>query len=239
MSCGTIFLFDIDGTIISTNGAARRALEIAVAEFLELPSFKANFNFGGMTDRVILEQSLEQYALEKKIVFPRSSFSELMKHYLNVLERVMNEASSVIVHPGILAALNSIKRHSNCALGLGTGNVEIGARIKLRRVQLNAYFNFGGYGSDSHLRPSLISTGIRRGAASLRCNTADCTSIIIGDTVRDIEAAHANNAIAIAVGTGNVPLSTLKKAGADHVFHTLADEGALETILKYCSSSSR
>ena len=107
------------------------------------------------------------------------------------------------MHAGIEAALALCHGRPGFAVGLGTGNVEEGARLKLDRVDLCRHFSFGGYGSDHADRAELLAIGARRGRARLGVGDGPCRVVVIGDTPKDIAAARAIGAESIAVATGS------------------------------------
>jgi len=223
----TILLFDIDGTLITTGGVGRRAIERAVAEALGVPPRRFPFSFGGMVDPVIISQGLRALDVEPTDLLVES----VLEHYIERLRAEVTAATVYDVHAGVRSTLDAVSDLEHVAVGLGTGNIETGARIKLERVHLNAYFAFGGYGSDASERPALIARGAARGAEQLGERLDDCRVVIIGDTVRDVEAAHANGAECVAVATGGSSLQELTRAHPEHLFASLDAPGALEAIL--------
>ncbi len=228
MTRPTVLLFDIDGTIITTGGAARAALETAVASLHQLPEFKAEFPFGGMTDYAIMRGALTQLGH----TVDDDALEAAITHYLERLDDVLSASNRVEVQPGIEDVLDMAVHCAHIALGLGTGNVERGARIKLEPHDLNRYFDFGGFGCDHEERPALILRGAERGAEALGEPLEACRVVVIGDTVRDIQAAHANGFECVAVCTGGVSREVLEAAGANWCFETLADAGAFDAILE-------
>ena len=135
------------------------------------------------------------------------------------------------IHAGVLAALDAAASRSNFAIGLGTGNIEAGAMIKLERVGIAHKFAFGGYGSDAEDRAALIGVGASRGAARLDRPLTDCRVVVIGDTPKDIAAARSNDAEAFAVATGVFDSSQLASFEPDHLYDSLGAEGALDAML--------
>ncbi|HYQ16403.1 MAG TPA: HAD hydrolase-like protein, partial [Polyangiaceae bacterium] len=134
------------------------------------------------------------------------------------------------VHVGVFEALQAA-RERGMALGLGTGNVLEGARLKLEHVGLYHHFGFGGFGSDHELRVELIRKGAERGAASLGQPLNACRVVIIGDTPKDIDAARGIGAESIGVGTGSFSAAELRAHGATHSFDDLATPAALQALL--------
>lgn len=196
-----VVLFDIDGTLISSGGAGRIAMR---------DGFKAivgrddvfDFPLGGMTDRGILRRALNNAELE-----PDPTLMEaILEAYLERLENEVLNAANYRVFESARTLAQSLKL-VNYAVGLGTGNVERGARIKLQRADLAKEFAFGGFGSDDENRAKLISAGLNRGRDLLHSPYAE--GVIIGDTPLDIDAAHAVGAHCIAVATGSFSLDEL------------------------------
>src|SRR5262249_15158691 len=134
------------------------------------------------------------------------------------------------VHAGILAALSAAEG-TGAAVGLGTGNLREGARLKLSRVGLLGRFAFGGFGSDHESRPELLRIGAERGAAALEAPVGECGVVVIGDTPKDVSAALAIGAECLAVATGSFDAAALAAAGATWTFRDLAEEGALDALL--------
>jgi phosphoglycolate phosphatase-like HAD superfamily hydrolase len=223
----TILLFDVDGTLVRTGGAGRRAIEGALAE--HGADGAASFSFAGMTDRAIVRlalQSLGRPPSERDITTVLARYLELLAG-----EVATAREDEYRVCPGIPAALDAAARSAACAVGLGTGNLEQGAFIKLGRVGLAERFRFGGFGSDAEPRDELLMIGAERGAKLLGVSRADCRIVVIGDTPRDVAAARAIGAECIAVATGPVAQDELVASAPDHLFADLGAPGALAALL--------
>jgi phosphoglycolate phosphatase-like HAD superfamily hydrolase len=225
----TVLLFDIDGTLVTTGGAGRRAIERAFEAFHGRAGACLHFPFDGMTDRAIVRQGLTQLGLEPT----EARIDEVLVRYVPILEEEVArvEASRYRVHAGmeeaVLAALSA-----GLAVGLGTGNVREGARVKLERVGLYQYFSFGGFGDEHELRPVLLRRGAERGAHRLGVTLGEARVVVIGDTPKDVAAAQAIGAQSIGVATGNWSVKQLLEAGATWAFETLATPGALDVVLR-------
>jgi phosphoglycolate phosphatase-like HAD superfamily hydrolase len=225
----TIFLFDVDGTLVTTAGAGRRGIERAFGVRYNRRDACSQFRMDGMTDRAILRSGLQyigQPATEAAI-------DELLSIYVNELEDEVAGAdrSRYRVHPGIRDALEAARKESYFAIGLGTGNIKAAARVKLSHVNLYDYFGFGGFGCDSEDRVELIRCGAQRGAKRLGRSLPDCRVVVIGDTPKDVAAASAIGAESIGVGTGSYSVEQLLQAGATAAFSNLEQSGALERLL--------
>lgn len=224
----TILLFDIDGTLISSDGAGRRAVERAFALRTGRADACASFSFAGMTDRAIVRRGLEAVAAPAD----EPAIDALLDEYLRFLEEEVRVAENYRTHNGITEALDHVAGRDGCAVGLGTGNIAPGARIKLGRVGIADRFAFGGFGSDAEDRAELLRIGAERGAAQLGHARAACRVVVIGDTPRDVEAGHAIGAEVIAVATGPFTTDALAACGPAFVYPDLAAPGALAALLR-------
>lgn len=223
----TIYLFDIDGTLITSGGTGRGAMLEAFEQVLDMPSVKLSFSFGGMTDRAIVRQGLT----ELDVPVDESRIDALLALYLERLECTALPGRGFREHVGVRPILDSLVGSPNVALGIGTGNVEKGARIKLRCVDLDHYFRFGGFGCDAEARHRLLSRGADRGAGQLGLPREQCRIVVIGDTPRDIEAAHAIGADCIAVATGGAASAELASHNPEWLFDDLTAPGVVQALL--------
>jgi phosphoglycolate phosphatase-like HAD superfamily hydrolase len=122
------------------------------------------------------------------------------------------------------------------AYGLCTGNVAEGARLKLARGGLDRWFAWGpdaigGFAEDGEARERVVEAALRRASARLGRAISPREALVVGDTPRDVAAAHAVGCVALAVATGNFRVDELAATGADHVATDLADACALGLIL--------
>jgi phosphoglycolate phosphatase-like HAD superfamily hydrolase len=218
----TVALFDIDGTLMTTGGAGRRAMRAAFGEVVDAPHALDDVKLGGKTDPMILREGLEVIGR----AYDAALVERILERYLERLEAEVARSPGYHVFDGVLTILDHA--HAlNAAVGLGTGNVQRGAQVKLARGALNDRFAFGGFGSDAEDRTELIRAGAERGAARLGLPLSECRVIVIGDTPRDVRAAHGIGAVCLAVATGGYDVSALQKAGADLVVERLDDPRAL------------
>jgi phosphoglycolate phosphatase-like HAD superfamily hydrolase len=225
----TVFLWDVDGTLISTAGVGRRAIEATFARRYGRPDV-VGFHFDGMTDPVIVRQGLEALGFDEARI--QRDMPDILREYLVVLAEVCAAAAatSFRIHAGIEAALALCCDRPGYAVGLGTGNVEEGARIKLARVDLARRFAFGGYGSDHADRAELLAIGARRGRARLGIGDGPCRVVVIGDTPKDIAAARAIGAQCLAVATGSYSVEALREQGATWAVASLAEPAATAAL---------
>jgi phosphoglycolate phosphatase-like HAD superfamily hydrolase len=223
----TILLFDIDGTLVSMKGAGRRALARAFGAELGRPDVFDGFEFAGMTDPAIVRHGLGVAGAAAE----PATIARLLAAYVACLRDEVRRSTNCLVHPGVEAVLDAAAATSNVAIGLGTGNVRAGAQAKLERLGLHHRFAFGGFGCDHEERPRLLGIGAERGAAHLGTAPGACRVVVIGDTPRDVAAAEAIGAEAVAVATSAFGVDALRAAGAAAVFPDLTAPGALEAVL--------
>lgn len=222
----TILLFDVDGTLVTSGGVGRRAIEQAF-ERRHGRRDVVSFSFAGMTDKAIVRGGL--LALDKGFASEAALQAELdatLAFYLRVLEEEAGTHGGIRVHDGILRALDLAEVRLKVALGLGTGNMREGARIKLGHAGIYHRFSFGGFGDDSIERPEILAAGARRGAAQLGLPLQACRVVVIGDTPKDIAAAQAIGAACVAVATGMHSVAELEAHSPTIACQTLADERA-------------
>jgi phosphoglycolate phosphatase len=221
----TVLLFDVDGTLVTTSGAGRRALERAF-ELRHGTKQVVDFSFGGMTDKAIMRNGLlalgQPFASEAEL---EAEIAATLDFYLGVLTEEVSRAN-IRIHDGMERAMAEAEARPRVALGLGTGNIRKGAEIKLGCVGVFHRFTFGGFGDDSIDRPTLLMAGARRGAAKLGVPVEDCRIVVIGDTPKDVAAAKAIGADSIAVATGMHDAAELAACEPTAVFATLAEPGA-------------
>ena len=224
----TVLLFDIDGTLLLSGGAGRRSFERAFVEVTGHGDALAGCSFGGMTDRAIARMGLEKLA---RTVDPET-VELLIEAYLLALAEELPRTPKFTIMPGVHDVLSKLAERPRLALGLGTGNVKRGAEAKLRHGKLWEQFAFGGFGCDHEERSELLRHGAERGAALLSTPREECRVVVVGDTIRDVAAAHKIGAECIGVETGGVSAALLRDAGARAVYSDLTDASALKLLLE-------
>lgn len=220
-----LLLFDIDGTLISAGGAGTRALNSSFERVLGIKEAFKKFEMAGKTDIQIIKEGLYMHG-----VSPNSYLiTKLIENYLNFLKLEINNNSKHL-KPGVLEFIQFIDKKLKYPMGLLTGNLEAGARIKLEAFGLNIYFPFGAYGSDHEDRNYLLPIAIERFATTLNKRIEFNQCIVIGDTPRDVQCAKPYGAKVIAVATGPFSKEELQKTDADLVIETLSE---IEQIIQF------
>ena len=215
-----ILLFDLDGTLVRAGGAGRKALARAVrAVFGVRKDCCAELDLAGKTDLVNFEEAIRA-ALGRGPV--RAEVERLHEEYIRLLPhyvRAALRAKRYELTPGIRRLLRVLAaRKDEVALGLGTGNMERGARIKLQPSGLNGYFPFGGFGSDAYHRHLLLRKAVSRARRRLRLRAVDPRDVfVVGDTPLDVAAGRKAGYRTIAVGTGFSTWGELVRSKPDHL----------------------
>ena len=225
----TVLLFDIDGTLITTGGIGRRAIERAFRQRYGRHDV-LGFSFGGMTDRLIVRDALAELRPDLTGDELEAEIDAALEAYLLILAEETRSAAGLRVHRGVERALDEALGRSGYAVGLGTGNVRRGAELKLGPVGLYERFTFGGFGCDHIDRAELLRIGARRGANRLGASLGQCRVVVIGDTPKDVAAAREIGAESLAVATGGSSLGELADANPDHLFADLSATGALSAL---------
>jgi phosphoglycolate phosphatase-like HAD superfamily hydrolase len=221
----TLFLFDIDGTLIQTGRAGLRGMNLAFERVYGHSKALDGVPFAGRTDRAIARQVLEKFGFEPT----DAEIARLRDAYCTDLSteilRPVADPSGIL--PGVESLLDRLSTAGGAPLGLLTGNFARGAAIKLGHFGLFDRFAFGAFGDDHVDRRDLVPVALeaaRRAGVGVH---APSRVIVIGDTPLDIDCAHAHGARAVAVATGPFSVADLKRAGADLVLETLDDQERL------------
>lgn len=227
MTRHTILLFDIDGTLLHAGGAGRRAVAQVFGERFARREVFDDVRFHGMTDRAIVRGGLLRVGLPAD----EAAIDDVCAAYLAALAEEIPRATGFRVMPGSAELLEALAGRPGVGVGLGTGNLREGARIKLEHAGLFHHFAFGGFGCDAEERAALLAIGAERGARHLGVPRAACRVVVIGDTPRDVEAARAIGAECLAVETSGFRAADLRAAGAAWVFPDLTDRGVLPALV--------
>jgi phosphoglycolate phosphatase-like HAD superfamily hydrolase len=228
-----LMLFDIDGTLVNVRGSGRRALTRAFLETFPVPPQRQaaleNVYYAGSSDpRILADMAHAVGVAERDLALARPGIEE---RYVRHLRETVAETPDKRACPGVAPLLERMAGRANVTLGLITGNIEAGARIKLEPFGLNRFFAFGGFGGDSVERSAIAARAVERAAARAGAAFAPQDVALIGDTVHDVAAGRAHGYLTVAVGTGWERLDALRDAGADGVFPDLTPEHGFEEWL--------
>jgi phosphoglycolate phosphatase len=226
-----LVLFDIDGTILLSAGAGRRAITAALAEEIGDAAAFARVRFDGKTDPQIVKELLE--ASGRAGPHSEDRVQALCARYVSLLEEELASTRGMLLMPGFPGILDRLEATSGVVLGLLTGNLARGAELKLRAAGLDpGRFRVGAFGSDSGHRPDLPAIAAERAAPIFGRVPAGAEVVIIGDTPADVTCGSGIGARAVAVATGSYGVAELEACGAHAVFADLADvDAAVAAIL--------
>lgn len=215
---GPVFLFDIDLTLLRSNGAGSAAMTQTLHELVGVEDGFAGMHFGGRTDRSLLREALTRCG-QPDTEFDRFCVA-FEQRYVGYLERELPVRRAELL-PGARAAIDEALKVPGARVGLATGNFRRAARAKLDHFGLWGHFLDGGFAEDGEHRNDLVAAAIRRVAGPGWHGPV----YVIGDSVHDITAAVANGAVAVGVCTGGDDEATLRQAGAHAVFADLSAPG--------------
>ena len=225
----TLVLFDVDGTLVNTAGAGRRALEEAFRLAFGLDDIApaaSRVRFAGKSDPTIIAEIAREAGLAGSEVERR--FPELQSGYLEALRaELARPEPRRRVMPGVRSLLEGLAARPEVFLGLVTGNIEEGARAKLAAFDLNRFFPDGGFASDHPDRAEIARIAHVRLSRRAGLRFAAHRVIVVGDTEMDVACAHANGFVAIAVESGWVPREVLAASRPDALFPDLTDSAAV------------
>jgi phosphoglycolate phosphatase-like HAD superfamily hydrolase len=207
--------------LLNSGGAGSAAMGVAFERVFGVKDGFAAVDFAGRSDLAIISDALAAIGVGAEAL--PDAVSRFKRAYYRRLPAMLLERKGRVL-PGVNQLLDALSCEETCTLMLGTGNFRTSAGIKLRHFGIDRYFRGGGFGDRTGHRPTLIEQGIR---AANRLAGKHGAVFVIGDTVHDVAAAKANNAVAVAVATGVVPRADLEAAGPDFVLDTLEEALAL------------
>ncbi len=218
-----LVLFDIDGTLLLSAGAGRRAILAALAEYLPDLARVEGIRFDGKTDPQIVTELLE--AAGDPAPRDAARVALVLSRYVAHLEQelaVHGHRSRLM--PGIPALLDALEQDAGVVLGLLTGNVAPGARLKLRAAGLDPdRFVVGAFGSDHAERGELPPIAARRAEPHFGRVPSGTEVVIIGDTPADVRCGACIGAKTVGVATGGFGVLELEAAGAHAVCFDFSD----------------
>jgi phosphoglycolate phosphatase-like HAD superfamily hydrolase len=223
-----LILFDIDGTLLSAGRAARESILAALRAVLGWDGTSDGNDFSGKTDPQILRELVEESVGADRF---QAELARVLDRYVEELRsRLRPEA--VVPKPGVPELLERLAREPNVVLGLLTGNIERGARLKLDPPGFNRYFPFGAFGDDSADRYCLPAVAVARARERTGRDFAGESVVIIGDSVHDVGCGRPLGARTVAVATGPTSAERLAAERPNALFQDFSDvRAAAEAIL--------
>jgi phosphoglycolate phosphatase len=216
-----VCLFDIDGTLLNSGGAGKAAIEAALAEDFGV-ALSAQVTYSGRTDRAIGRDLLTLHGIEPTT----DNWQRLVRGYLARLPASMTTNRGTVC-PGIPALLETLAADARLAVGLLTGNIREGARLKLGHFDLFHHFAFGGFGDEHFERDDVAREALAAIHVHVNRHHQADRIWVIGDTPLDVKCARAIGARAVAVATGWHSAAELEVTAPDLLLTDLSDPSPL------------
>lgn len=224
-----LVLFDIDGTLITTNGLARKHFANAINKVFNRPTNAHEHDFAGKLDTQIYREILEDAGIGSQNIW--GMFDAFKREFYTRLAPELN-SETVTALPGTEKLLEALLEDDDITLALLTGNLEQGARLKLDVVNFNRFFAFGAFGDDGHQREDLPVIAVERARSQVSLEFKGREVVIIGDTPNDIQCGKHLGVRSIAVATGKYDAESLSRHMPDYIFESLEDTHAvIEAII--------
>lgn len=224
-----LVLFDIDGTILWSDGAGRRAMTAALTQLFG-GAGPTDYRYDGKTDPQIVRDLMRAEGHTDDMIDQR--MATLVECYLTGLETELAAGLHAHLFEGVLELLDALEARDDVILGLLTGNLHAGAALKLRSAGVDmARFRVGAFGSDHHHRPELPAIAQRRAHDELGLQIPGEAIVVIGDTPADIQCGRSIGARALGVATGRYSVEELASHSPFAVFPTLADTAAVMKVI--------
>jgi phosphoglycolate phosphatase len=231
-----VALFDIDGTLLLTAGAGRRAFIRALRQTVGYDAEDQPFDFAGKTDLEILENLLARTGIPGPDPAVRRQFWD---SYLAILDEELASMDGGSLCPGIGELLDALQADGEYRVGLVTGNIEEAAHRKLAHFGIDSFFGFGAFGSDDPDRNRLVPLARARIESIEGRAIPQEACIVVGDTPLDIRCARAGGARVLAVATGFYEAGALAAERPDALLEDLRETGEVIRILRRLSDPPR
>lgn len=216
-----LLLFDIDGTLLLSGGAGNRALNRSIEQITGQCEGMTDVIPDGKTDYLIIEEAFRLNC--SHLGLGEKEIRAVLEIYPRIMAEEVAASEKFRLMPGVPDILDACQTRGDCLLGVATGNLEEGARIKLSRGNLLEYFLFGGYGSDAIDRTEIVRKAIERGCAHAGKEVPPDSIFVIGDTPHDIFCARKLGVRSIGVAAARFNEHELREAQPDWVLPDLTD----------------
>lgn len=212
-----ILLFDIDGTLLNTGGAGQVAMEATLREVFGVTQQAQGIPYAGRTDSGITRDLFAFHGVD----YSDESWSRFFGAYCRQLPLALAQQDGLIL-PGVVELLHQLSQHDGVELGLLTGNLAAGAKLKLAHYELDHHFDFGAFGDNHEHRDDVARDAVRIVQDHFDAERLDDVWVI-GDTPADVQCARAIDAKAVAVATGTFSREELEPTRPDFLFCDFAN----------------
>lgn len=224
-----LVLFDVDGTLLLGNRRLRGWFEEALIEVFGQAGDIDGHSFSGKIDPQIVCELLTAAGVPAERIEAR--LQQVKRAYLGRLERHLR-AEDLRLLPHVVRLLERLQKRGEVTLGLLTGNWETGARSKLECFDLNRFFPFGAFSDGQKARSDLPPRALREAKRHTGETFCAQETVIVGDSLLDIECAHQNGMRAVAVATGYTSRSELQNADADWTLEDLGEIAEVHPVFR-------
>lgn len=220
-----LVLFDIDETMIKSDGTGRRAMVRALRQVFGIACDTTSVAMSGKTDWQICREILQEAGLISGDL--EFGLNQVFQVYPPMLAEEIRRSAGYRLHRGVKELIAALLSTRSAYLGLVTGNIEPGARLKLAPFDLNRFFPVGAFGSDSADRMDLPPIARNRAAAHYRTDFSPEEVVVVGDSIADVRCAAGYGALSIAVASGKTPRADLAACRPHFLFESLQDTQAV------------
>jgi phosphoglycolate phosphatase-like HAD superfamily hydrolase len=221
-----LVLFDIDGTLIRTGGAGLKAFARVCESQFGVVNGATRLSFAGRTDPSIVRDFFQHHNIEPS----DANFRKFFEAYVFILDELLRQKRGRIL-PGVKEMLCSLRAmQPSPVVGLLTGNIRLGAEIKLRHHGLWQEFQVGGFGDDDEDRNRIAAVARRRGCQMAGVELRGEEILVVGDTPHDITCGRAIGARLLSVATGSFTREQLESHHPCRVVETLAEVDLAELM---------
>jgi phosphoglycolate phosphatase-like HAD superfamily hydrolase len=224
----TLVLWDVDHTLIE-NGGVSKAMYATAFELLIGRSPDVRPATDGRTDFQIMRELLAANSVDVTGYVDVSQFEDALVRAMEINGPDLPRLGYVL--PGVIDAINALTENAAITQSVLTGNIAPNARAKIAPFGLDKLLDLeiGGFGSDDKVRSNLVDASRRKVKDKYGRSFDSVSTILIGDTLLDVKAAHDGGAKVIAVATGVYSVEQLAETGPDATLANLAD---LEEFLR-------
>jgi phosphoglycolate phosphatase len=213
-------LFDIDGTLIRSAGAGKRAMERSFETVYGIQNGLRDIQMMGRTDPSILDEAIQLFHLDES----QSKKDRFRDLYFKLLaEEIDIDRPGKKICAGVYSLLKRLEQRKDTLIGLLTGNWRRSGLIKLRHFGIDTFFKTGAFADDSPIRNDLPNIAITRAEKLIGKSVSKEHVFIIGDTPLDIQCARPSGVKTVAVATGVHTMDQLTDEQPDFCFNDFGD----------------
>jgi phosphoglycolate phosphatase len=215
-----LLLFDIDGTLVLSGGAGKRAMNRVFEELYGYANVMEGITLSGRTDDKIMMDAYAKAGIE----FSRAELDRFKERYFEIIKlEMLVDHNGKRIMPGVAQLLPELQKRDDIYLALLTGNWEQGGRTKIGYFGLDHFFPFGAFSDDSAERTELVPIAVRRFQEIFSLSPDPREVYIIGDTPADVQCAKPHGVVSVAVAAASHTVEDLQPFEPDVLLADLAD----------------